>query len=393
MVTRPTPALRGSPRDGWGECIPDHMIGNFPHAFRENPFWRCLIIAIFAPEKKINNVQFNNLTTMKKFMFTIIALVVLALPVSAMSYEQARDQALFLTDKMAYELNLSDEQYEAAYEINLDYLMGVNNYNDIYGAYWNQRNLDLQYILLDWQYRYYCDALYFYRPIYWGEGYWHFRVYARYPHRSYFFFGRPRFVDVYRGGHSWRVNGGRSWYHGRDFRPRGREYAGMKDRFDRGDFGRGRTFGNLERSRQSDRTRSFGNRGFSGRESSTRTTVNRDRLNGNSAGSEIRSFGNRGTVNRGTFAPRNNVGNGTTSGTRSFGNRTESTPRPSTSTPSRSFGNSSSSGNRSFSAPSRSVSTPSRSGGSSFGGSRSGGSFGSRSGGSFGGSTHSGGHR
>ncbi len=44
---------------------------------------------------------------------------------SAMSYEQARNDALFLTDKMTYELNLTDEQYEAAYEINLDYLMGV----------------------------------------------------------------------------------------------------------------------------------------------------------------------------------------------------------------------------------------------------------------------------
>ena len=31
----------------------------------------------------------------------------------AMSYSQAREQALFLTDKMAYELNLTDDQYEA----------------------------------------------------------------------------------------------------------------------------------------------------------------------------------------------------------------------------------------------------------------------------------------
>ena len=71
---------------------------------------------------------------------------------SAMSYEQARQQALFLTDKMAYELNLTDDQYEAAYEVNLDYLMGVNTYDDLYGAYWRQRNTDLSYILLDWQY-------------------------------------------------------------------------------------------------------------------------------------------------------------------------------------------------------------------------------------------------
>lgn len=65
---------------------------------------------------------------------------------SAMSYEQARQQALFLTDKMAYELNLTDDQYEAAYETNLDYLMSVNTVDDLYGVYWRQRNLDLSYI-------------------------------------------------------------------------------------------------------------------------------------------------------------------------------------------------------------------------------------------------------
>ena len=42
-----------------------------------------------------------------------------------MSYEHARSQALFLTDKMAYELNLTEEQYEAAFEVNLDYLMSI----------------------------------------------------------------------------------------------------------------------------------------------------------------------------------------------------------------------------------------------------------------------------
>ena len=57
---------------------------------------------------------------MKKFIFALIAMVMMTVSATAMSYEQARQQALFLTDKMAYELNLTDEQYEAAYEINLD---------------------------------------------------------------------------------------------------------------------------------------------------------------------------------------------------------------------------------------------------------------------------------
>ena len=104
----------------------------------------------------------------------------------AMSYSQAREQALFLTDKMAYELNLTDDQYEAAYEINLDYLLSVNSYDELYGDYWRWRNLDFSYVLLDWQYRMFCDAAYFYRPLYFHSGCWHFAIYARYPHRDYF---------------------------------------------------------------------------------------------------------------------------------------------------------------------------------------------------------------
>ena len=68
---------------------------------------------------------------MKKLIFTLAALFFISVSASAMSYRQARQQALFLTDKMAYELNLTDDQYEAAYEINLDYLMRINDYDDL----------------------------------------------------------------------------------------------------------------------------------------------------------------------------------------------------------------------------------------------------------------------
>ena len=106
---------------------------------------------------------------MKRLLTALALLLTMTLSASAMSYSQAREEALFLTDKMAYELNLTDEQYEAAYEINLDYLMRIDDYNDLYGVYWRQRNLDLSYILLDWQYRAYCGASYFYRPLYWSD--------------------------------------------------------------------------------------------------------------------------------------------------------------------------------------------------------------------------------
>jgi len=181
---------------------------------------------------------------MKKMMIALTMMLLTAATGKAMSYEQARNEALFLTDKMAYELNLTDEQYEAAYEINLDYLMGVTSRDDVYGVYWERRNLDLSYILFDWQWNAFCTATYFYRPLYWLDGFWHFAVYARYPHRDYFFFGRPVFYATYRGGHAWHVVGGHGYYHShRDhFRPAhtaGHSHFGMKDRWNRGDFNHG----------------------------------------------------------------------------------------------------------------------------------------------------------
>ena len=307
---------------------------------------------------------------MKKFIIALVAMFTITFTTaSAMSYEQARQQALFLTDKMAYELNLTDDQYEAAYEVNLDYLMGINNYDDLYGVYWRQRNLDLSYILLDWQYRAFCDATYFYRPLYWDGGYWHFGIYARYPRRDYFFFGRPHFYVSYRGDHCWRVNGGRSWYHGRSY---GRPFAGgqprmgMRDGFNRGDYGRGQSFGNMQR------------------QSSTRTTVTRDRNFGNGSFNNGRIESNRYNNGGGTF--RGGTFGGGTFGSRSNNSRSnmsrDFTPR-STTPNSSSFG-----GNRSFGGSNRSFNSGSNS--RSFGGgnnSRSFNSGSSSSSRSFGGGT------
>lgn len=350
---------------------------------------------------------------MKKFILALVAMVTMTFTTaSAMSYEQARQQALFLTDKMAYELNLTDDQYEAAYETNLDYLMSVNTVDDLYGIYWRQRNMDLSYILLDWQYRTFINASYFYRPLYWYAGYWHFGIYARYPHRDYFFFGRPHFYVSYRGGHSWRMNGGRSWYHGRDFggpRPEGHPRVGMRDRFNRGDFGRGQSFGNMNRNngnlnrnngqsfgnmsrgngqsfgnmnRNNDyrpqsvnrpqnnggfgnQSSSFGNqnRQFGNRQSSTRTTVTRENPSNNSRPGG--SFGgNRGgSFGSGSSMMRSFGSGNTTSPSRSF------TPRSNPGNGGASFGNSS----RSFGGGNRSIGGPTRSNG---GGSH--GSFGGR---------------
>ena len=340
---------------------------------------------------------------MKKILLALVALLTLTTSAQAMSYEQARERALFLTDKMAYELNLTDDQYEAAYEVNLDYLMTVNTYDDLYGDYWRQRNLDLSYILLDWQYRSFCAASYFYRPIYWNAGYWHFGIYARYPHRTYFYFGRPHFYAVYRGGHSWRTNGGRSWYHGRTYggpRPGSDRRWGMRDGFDRGDYGHGyhgnkpARFGNGSQNHG----QAIGNRHFGSGDRGSSTRNNTDNgstsVNGRPSSNGGFRFGGSSsttTPNR-TFTPTN----GNSTNNRVNSSTSSSTPTRtfggSRSTGSSSFGgsNRSSSSNRSFGGSSSSSSNRSFGGGSSSSSNRSfGGSSSSSSNRSFGGSSSS----
>lgn len=312
---------------------------------------------------------------MKKLISILMLLMAFTMSSNAMSYEQARQQALFLTDKMAYELNLTNDQYEAAYEINLDYLMSVNTVDDLYGAYWRYRNLDMSYVLLDWQYRAFCDAAYFYRPLYFNAGYWHFGIYARYPHRDYFYFDRPTVYISYCGGHSWHTNRGRSWYHGRSYGPRrGDNHFGMRDGFDRGDYGRGnrQSFGSREPQYISDRPQnSFGSQSnrqqgsFGSRGSSTRTTVKRSLTDNN--------------TNRGQFGSRRG-------GDDVYGTPRNTFTRPNTSNQSRpSFGNSSRNNTSSFGSRSSFGSSRSNGGSSFSGGTRSnGGSRNSNGGGSHG---------
>ena len=331
---------------------------------------------------------------MKKIMMTLVAMLTIAATGKAMSYEQARNEALFLTDKMAYELNLTDEQYEAAYEINLDYLMGVTSYDDVYSTYWERRNLDMSYILFDWQWQAFCAATYFYRPLYWDGGYWHFAIYARYPHRDYFYFGRPVFYASYRGGHAWHVHGGHGYYYGRrdHYRPAGRSHFGMLDRWNRGDY-RGhhpsgqrhsstrttagdRRFGHLDNGNRGNRP--SGNRGYRDYRGDDRrpSTGNRPSSSGNSG----RSFGHSGSSSRPSMS------NSRTTYSRSSSSERATTmqrPSSSDSRPSRSSGSFSSSRSSSSSFSSSGSST--RSSGS-FSGSH---SSGSRSGGSFSGGSHS----
>ena len=265
---------------------------------------------------------------MKKLILSIMAMMTIALNANAMSFTQAQREALFLTDKMAYELNLTDEQYDACYEINLDYLMSVSTVDDLYGTYWTRRNYDLGYVLLDWQLAAYRAASYFYRPLYWNAGCWHFGIYARYPRRTFYYFSHPTVYVSYRGGHSWRMNGGHSYYHGHQdrFRNNGVEHVGMRDHFDnrrfenprhgngriesnrpgisnnnRQNFGRGNNRQNIDRGNNR-----FGNVRQNTNNSSSRRNMNRSfesrtntmRQNGFSSDRGVRGSSTRVTVNR-----------------------------------------------------------------------------------------------
>lgn len=137
---------------------------------------------------------------MKKIAGLIFALFVTLTNMNAMSYEEARDRARFLTDKMAYELNLNDAQYNDAYEINLDYLMNIRTASDVSGVYLQYRNADLRYILYDWQYSLFLAADYFLRPVVWRASGWYLPVFGIYP-VTRFYYNPPTVYHVYRGGH------------------------------------------------------------------------------------------------------------------------------------------------------------------------------------------------
>ena len=151
---------------------------------------------------------------MKKMMILAVMMVMTisarsAMPLgsskNAMSYNAAKHEALFLSDKMAYELNLTAAQYEAVYEINLDYLMSLNGHGDVFGIWWDRRNADLRYVLNSWQYDKYVALSHFYRPVAWKAGSWTFAVYTHY-NRGRFYNAHPKVFVSYRGGHN-RVHG------------------------------------------------------------------------------------------------------------------------------------------------------------------------------------------
>jgi hypothetical protein len=156
---------------------------------------------------------------MKKMMF-VAMMMVMTITANAMGYKEAKKEALYLSDKMAYELSLTDAQYDAVYEINLDYMMSVNGRNDVYGVWWDRRNTDLQYVLTAYQYNKYIGLSYFYRPLTWKNGSWTFNVYTHYSNKSHFYKGHPKGYVSYKGG-----NNKKSANHYASMKPKGNNHG------------------------------------------------------------------------------------------------------------------------------------------------------------------------
>lgn len=167
--------------------------------------------------------------TMKRLMIILFAIGMTAMSstsVMAMSKSKVRKEARFLTDKMAYELDLSANQRNDAYEVNYDFIYSAGDLMDhvLRGEEWAMdryyylldiRNDDLRWVLNDRQYRRFIDTDYFYRPIYTSGNKWQFRIYITYTNHSHFFFGKPYHYTSYHCGHHRTNYTSVSYYRGR----------------------------------------------------------------------------------------------------------------------------------------------------------------------------------
>ncbi len=199
------------------ERLSPFTLGKILYRFRIYPLRWIVFSPTFAHEnKKITNSSNHLKSTIMKKMMTLAVMMTIAISATAMTYTQARNEALFLSDKMAYELGLNAEQYAAVYEINFDYFYSVGTFADLNGVYWTRRNMDLRYVLSPWQYDVYMMASYFYRPIGWSGNHFTFYIYSRYADRYHFYMGRPHTYAHYRGGnnrHERSVYAGRTFNH------------------------------------------------------------------------------------------------------------------------------------------------------------------------------------
>lgn len=163
---------------------------------------------------------------MKGIKYLLIGLVSFwgVITAQASGLGDVRVNARFLTDRMALELNLNRNQYDDLFEINYDFLNGINRYIpglarrdpaaiDAYYYYLNERNDDLRWIMSGPIYARFMTIEHFYRPVYAVNDVCYLRVYKVYSNHGHFHYGRPVHYYTYCGAHSRPHCGGVSYYH------------------------------------------------------------------------------------------------------------------------------------------------------------------------------------
>lgn len=145
-------------------------------------------------------------TTIAALMIMLTSIVASAQPMNVYSM---RNNARFLTDRMAYTLGLSAAILDDIYCINYDYICGVNGYLDdvAYGYMYDDymevvyaRDYALRRLLSERQWALLMSYDYFYRPISFVDHRWRFAIYSHDRHMNHFFFNAPRQFNDYRGG-------------------------------------------------------------------------------------------------------------------------------------------------------------------------------------------------
>ena len=157
-------------------------------------------------------------------LWMMILMLCMSIPaMGAMSMSKVRENARFLTDRMAYELKLTPMQYDDVYEVNYDFIdniryimddvvRGYDHAVDRYYQFLDYRNDDLRWILSASQYRRFMRVDYFYRPVYTTTSNWLFRIYKVYHDVKHFYFDKPHHYKSYRGGHYRTHHGHVSFY-------------------------------------------------------------------------------------------------------------------------------------------------------------------------------------
>lgn len=148
----------------------------------------------------------------KTLLVGMMMMVSTAMIAQPMNYNAIRNNARFLTDRMAYTLGITNPiLIDDIYRINFDYIYGVNEYlddvalgyrYDDYMMICEERDYALRMLLGDVLWSRIIGYDYFYRPIMFENRRWRFGIYLHDWDRAHFYFSAPRYYDGgYRGGH------------------------------------------------------------------------------------------------------------------------------------------------------------------------------------------------